>query len=46
VGRQTLYNKVKAFRIVRSDWRGVEPESEFWPVAPPPTLLLKELASI
>jgi hypothetical protein len=27
IGRQTLYNKIKRFRIVRSDWCGVEPES-------------------
>ncbi len=46
LGRQTLYNKVKALRIVRSDWRGVEPEAEFDSVAPTLPLLLKELADL
>src|ERR1051325_7580681 len=28
LGRQTLYNHVKVFGIVPSDWRGVQPEAE------------------
>jgi hypothetical protein len=44
LGRQTLYNHVKVFGIVQSDWRGVRPVVER-PCAPTAeSLLLKELS--
>ena len=46
LGRQTLYNHVKSFGIVRSDWRGLAPEvvSGSWPTTEPH--LLKELSQL
>src|ERR1051326_2057735 len=44
LGRQTLYNHVKVFGIVQSDWLGVQPQVESGPATE--SLLLKELSQL